>query len=269
MHRDTSSFRFCVYLLTSKNPYYHFHTYIGKTTNPPKRLRQHNGEIAGGAFKTETKRPWEMVLVVHSFPTQTKVLQFEWDWQHPEKGKRVRAAYEAIRGGSYGTVYSLGYRIRLLAEMLHQPAYCRLPLGVYITTHEYDELFARCPDLPGQVSVHYGDLADVMRYVGRFRLSHNRQSQTAVRASQQLRTAASLADRSTCRVCQQRLRLGEIAAECPHRCGALCHLVCLGKHYTAGTATLIPTVCACVGCGREFSWGEMIEHVKQNDLFNQ
>ncbi len=36
--------------------------YIGKTTNIEKRLRQHNGEIKGGAKYTRSRRPVKMIL---------------------------------------------------------------------------------------------------------------------------------------------------------------------------------------------------------------
>lgn len=40
------------------------------TVDPVKRLRQHNGEIKGGAFATQGFRPWEMVLYVYGFIDQ-------------------------------------------------------------------------------------------------------------------------------------------------------------------------------------------------------
>jgi structure-specific endonuclease subunit SLX1 len=42
---------FC-YLLKSVNEKYKGDTYIGFTDDPIKRLRQHNGQIKGGAKKT-------------------------------------------------------------------------------------------------------------------------------------------------------------------------------------------------------------------------
>ncbi len=48
---------FC-YLLTSNDPKYKHHTYIGFTINPQRRIRQHNGELTNGAKRTSLKRPW-------------------------------------------------------------------------------------------------------------------------------------------------------------------------------------------------------------------
>jgi predicted GIY-YIG superfamily endonuclease len=41
-------------------------TYVGFTTRPWYRLRQHSGELAGGDAPKE-HRPWEMVALVHGF----------------------------------------------------------------------------------------------------------------------------------------------------------------------------------------------------------
>lgn len=49
---------FYVYILQCADSTY----YIGKTTDLTKRLRQHNGEIAGGAKYTRGRRP---VLLKH------------------------------------------------------------------------------------------------------------------------------------------------------------------------------------------------------------
>ncbi|KAJ0007120.1 hypothetical protein Pint_30641 [Pistacia integerrima] len=66
---------FACYLLTSLCPRYKGHTYIGFTVNPSRRIRQHNGEIRCGAFRTKTRRPWEMVLCIYGFPTNVSALQ--------------------------------------------------------------------------------------------------------------------------------------------------------------------------------------------------
>lgn len=57
-------------------------SYIGVTNNFTRRIRQHNGEIQGGAKKTKRFRPWSPVLFLSGFRSYVEALQFEWAWQH-------------------------------------------------------------------------------------------------------------------------------------------------------------------------------------------
>jgi len=66
---------FCCYLLRSLCPRSRSRTYIGFTVNPRRRIRQHNGEIASGAWRTRRGRPWEMVLCIYGFPSNVAALQ--------------------------------------------------------------------------------------------------------------------------------------------------------------------------------------------------
>ncbi|SCZ98509.1 BZ3500_MvSof-1268-A1-R1_Chr3-1g05430 [Microbotryum saponariae] len=64
-------------------------TYIGSTPDPKRRLKQHNGLVKGGAFKTKRARPWTMSLLVHGFPSKLQALQFEWAWQNPHLSRHL------------------------------------------------------------------------------------------------------------------------------------------------------------------------------------
>lgn len=75
-------YMYIVYLLSNPAG----HTYIGSTNNPERRLRQHNGEICGGAKATKGKGPWsyeawltcEEKCLDHPF-----ILSLEWHCKHP------------------------------------------------------------------------------------------------------------------------------------------------------------------------------------------
>ena len=55
-------------------------TYVGVTPDLERRLRQHNGEIGGGARATAGRR-WERIGHVSGFPDMRAALQFEWRWK--------------------------------------------------------------------------------------------------------------------------------------------------------------------------------------------
>jgi structure-specific endonuclease subunit SLX1 len=56
-------------------------TYVGATVDPNRRLRQHNGEIKGGARAT-AGRSWTRKYLVGCFDTEREALRFEWYWKY-------------------------------------------------------------------------------------------------------------------------------------------------------------------------------------------
>lgn len=76
-------------------------TYIGATVDVDRRLRQHNGELKGGA-KYTSGRPgqWQRVCYVKGFASSHDALSFEWHWKHfTRKNKdhdRLRALNDCL-----------------------------------------------------------------------------------------------------------------------------------------------------------------------------
>lgn len=57
-------------------------TYAGVSPDPVRRLRQHNGEIKGGAKYTTSKGPgWRHICLISGFD-KIQSLQFEWAVKH-------------------------------------------------------------------------------------------------------------------------------------------------------------------------------------------
>ena len=75
-------------------------TYAGISTNPIRRLRQHNKELSGGARYTTARAPgWQHVCFVSGFNTVSQALQFEWAVKHASP-RRIR--------GIKGRIHKLG-----------------------------------------------------------------------------------------------------------------------------------------------------------------
>lgn len=67
-----STNRWCIYLLVSSTG----RTYIGSTTDVHRRLRQHNGEIRGGARSTRGKK-WRIHCWVSGFDGRSSACRWE------------------------------------------------------------------------------------------------------------------------------------------------------------------------------------------------
>ncbi len=99
------------------------HTYVGITNNMTRRLRQHNGEISGGAkcTKRDYCRPWTVALTVSGFRTKVEALQFEWALHHT-KGA----------GGLFGRLAKLGVVLRKRQWTRSAPKASSVPLTLHV-----------------------------------------------------------------------------------------------------------------------------------------
>ena len=71
--------------------------YIGATVDPARRLRQHNGELRGGALRTRNAPDaWAFRCIVHGFRTWRESLQFEWAFKYYSRRCRGPASRERV-----------------------------------------------------------------------------------------------------------------------------------------------------------------------------
>ncbi|VVB01973.1 unnamed protein product [Arabis nemorensis] len=69
----------CVYLILSTNQ--PIKTYVGITTDFARRLKQHNGEIRGGAKASSAGRPWLCACIINGFTCLSQASSFEAKWK--------------------------------------------------------------------------------------------------------------------------------------------------------------------------------------------
>lgn len=139
------------YLLKSLSSSAH---YIGYTTNPHRRLSQHNGKIKGGAAETSRNQPWKFLAILSNLPNETNGLQMEWAWQHPRRSKVFRAAMRGRLASSREIMAKQiesdksteGYLRRLLI-LICESDYgksefsCNNELGIYFFEGDIQDMF--------------------------------------------------------------------------------------------------------------------------------
>jgi predicted GIY-YIG superfamily endonuclease len=141
------------YLLKSTNENYKNHTYNGKTNDIQRRLRQHNGELVGGAIKTSKMRPNEIYCVIEGFISNIEVQQAEWRIKHPTKKKKRPYKYQGPMGrlsslneilndtqftsNSYRLIKDMNLKIWCLKEFKD----CLLNIPTYVKIDYVDKFF--------------------------------------------------------------------------------------------------------------------------------
>ncbi|XP_036775403.2 structure-specific endonuclease subunit SLX1 isoform X1 [Manis pentadactyla] len=234
---------FGVYLLYCLNPRHRGRVYVGFTVNPARRVQQHNGgRKKGGAYRTSGRGPWEMVLIVHGFPSAVAALRFEWAWQHPHASRRLAHVGPRLRAEA-----AFAFHLRVLAHMLRAPPWARLPLTLRWLRADFSRDL--CPPPPQHVPLAFGPLPP--------------------RASAPRRPAVPFADTQSepdqapeacCSVCGRVLKDGEGPLCCPYAgCPLRAHMICLaGEFLQEEPGQLLPLEGQCPGCKNSLLWGDLI-----------
>ncbi|XP_009602384.1 uncharacterized protein LOC107774523 [Nicotiana tabacum] len=99
----------CVYLILSTNS--PIKTYVGVTTNISRRLKQHNGELKGGAKSSRSGRPWICACLIRGFEGRSEACAFESKWkQVSRKLPRKRKTTEEQKPEDNGSFALLQHR---------------------------------------------------------------------------------------------------------------------------------------------------------------
>jgi structure-specific endonuclease subunit SLX1 len=85
--------------------------YIGFTTDPKRRLRQHNKELKGGAKYTSKYKNWRYLFIISGFKSKQEALQCEWKLKHPPNKTLINNKYRGSymkRIGNLDNIFRIG-----------------------------------------------------------------------------------------------------------------------------------------------------------------
>ena len=268
--RSTVSKHFMCYLLRSLNPKHPRSTYIGFAVHPKRRIRQHNGEIKGGAYRTKRKGPWEMCAVVQGFPNKVCALQFEWAWTNPTKSRLLRSYIPKTKK------YGCREKINLLTTMLAIDPWKNYGLKVHFNCEDvrkmWDQLAAkkinsnasgvaeRSVNLTAvPVTLGSMDMLDVYvdKQTEKDRGKHAPpESQTGIPSTPDASENNSVA--KSCVFCAEDIFSIRGFAKCP-KCSIQAHLGCMAEHFLEDPEDLLPKSGECPFCEAEVVWCDVVQ----------
>ncbi|RXW15426.1 hypothetical protein EST38_g10431 [Candolleomyces aberdarensis] len=259
--------------------------YIGSTPSPPRRIRQHNGELTQGARRTRSKRPWVMQMIVHGFPSRLAALRFEWAWQNPDRSRH-------LRGGDGKHLFPRNTKlmkknIEIVQTMIRTPPFSFWPLHVKLFTEEATDIWqstvARNTANSSQTPADYfppgfSQSVELEGVDGRsgHPLGSGRTAPLDVKDEHFIstilakNTAVIASGNTTCAVCKE--DVGDYATDtlatalCPHDgCLAVSHLFCLSKLFLDSPSPsfsqhsrVIPRGGNCPSCSKYTLWGDIV-----------
>ncbi|KAL7934042.1 hypothetical protein V8C35DRAFT_45388 [Trichoderma chlorosporum] len=255
--------------------------YIGSTPNPPRRLKQHNGEAKGGAVRTsrDNLRPWEMIVLVSGFPSSTAALKFEWALNNPHltlhipEEERITVATRRKKSGMpkrvRPTLKSIAANLHLLTRV---SSFSRWPLNLHFFNrhaHEAWKSWSETNKTPVAASLKIvtdfgprgGDSSTTSHGIHSLVLDYTPMKEYVEKAH----NVVSFERQGQCIHCSEEMRPGQgLYAMCPSEgCEAMGHVDCWSKHALAGDepGAMIPTSCTCPSCSGEIRWGDMMKEL--------
>lgn len=262
----------------------HASLYIGSTPNPPRRLKQHNGESKGGAVRTsrDTLRPWEMIVLVSGFPSMVAALKFEWALTNPhlslhipEESRLSISTQRKKNGMPRRPVHSMKSIMANIHLLTGVPSFARWPLNVHFLAKEAYSAWQRnlkatqSPHRPGlQILTDFGQTMDQVSENGEksgihaLSLDYTPMTDYVSKAHD----IAEFEQEGKCVHCKQELESGKgLYALCPNdACRAMGHLDCWSKSALSNddaSRHIVPDQCSCPSCGGDIRWGDMVKEL--------
>ncbi|CAG0897196.1 unnamed protein product [Cyprideis torosa] len=245
-----------VYLLLCQNPRFKGRCYVGYTVDPSRRIKQHNkGRDFGGASRTSDKGPWEMVLIVHGFPSDIAALKFEWNWQHPQRSPCLRGHLNPPKKKARELRFP--FHLRVMATMLRISPWNRLPLSLRWLRPQYQNEFPAILPPPSHMVVCEGAIKPMRKKPG---FSKTKETEEERPANEDAEINPSL----VCGCCLRPIRAEDLV-HCT-RCLTQSHLSCLADTFLDAEPThqSVPLSGSCPFCEAELLWGDLISQRKTN-----
>lgn len=283
---------YTVYILRSTVR--HQSLYIGSTPHPPRRLKQHNGEVKGGAARTSrgTLRPWAMVGLVSGFPSSIAALKFEWALTNPHLSLHIPTESRLSLATSYKRngqpkrpIPSLRSIISNIHLLLSVPSFARWPLRLHFFEEDVAAAWDRwCASAEDRRRPHLkierdyrpaGEAEDASAIpaegeegavlpnwgIHALPLDHN-PIKEYVEKGQDI---FSFEREGDCLICHKsQPQDGGLYGVCPNEgCEGVGHISCWGQHLLACEKSdeIIPTNGNCPKCGSEVVWVDMMKEL--------
>ncbi|KAI0868307.1 GIY-YIG catalytic domain-containing protein, partial [Hypoxylon argillaceum] len=262
--------------------------YIGSTPNPPRRLKQHNGEAKGGAARTSRQRlrPWEMVCLASGFPSMVAALKFEWALNNPHISmhipteSRITIATQRKRSGHPKRPrHSIRSILSNLHLLLRVPSFAKWPLKLHFFAPEVHKAWTTYCEAaseplretilvftdfaPAQTAAEESTSTEppTLRGIHALPLVYA-PMKTYVEKTQSL---YSFEREGACVICSEDLPHDEgLYATCSNAgCEGTGHLSCWSRHLLGRNIEedIIPVAGRCPACEGEVVWGDMMKEM--------
>jgi predicted GIY-YIG superfamily endonuclease len=153
-------------------------TYIGATNDPAHRLKQHNGELAGGAKATRGKQ-WTQAFYLSGFPDWRTTLQFEWAWKYNSRGypglpgklKGLKKLLALNKPTSTAIPYSLwANRVTLEATPMQRAILQKIDAAKFLLETQHSTMSSMTPE---SIATFTAQLNDIVTELGLLKVRMN------------------------------------------------------------------------------------------------